>query len=103
VIAQLLAKDTLATIATQFFTPGRRRDYTPTALTSRVSATPSTSTHHAFVVTVLVTTWMLRDAAASPSCPIAGGWSRQSWHLVFVVILPQPDPAFTTFLDRTRL
>ena len=102
VIAQLLAKDTLATIATQFFTAQGIGDYTPTALTTSLGNTLNVITLALFVVTVLVTTWMLRRGRVAFWVPIAGGVVATTVALVFVVILLQSDPAFTTFLDRTR-
>ncbi len=102
VIAQLLAKDTLATIATQFFTAQGIGDYTPTALTTSLGDTLNVITLALFVVTVLVTTWMLRRGRVAFWVPIAGGVLATIVALVFVVILLQSDPAFTTFLDRTR-
>jgi hypothetical protein len=102
VIAQLLAKDTLATIATQFFTAQGIGDYTPTALTTSLGNTLNVITLALFVVTVLVTTWRLRRGRVAFWVPIAGGVVATIVALVFVVILLQSDPAFTTFLDRTR-
>jgi len=102
VIAQLLAKDTLATIATQFFTAQGIGDYTPTALTTSLGNTLNVITLALFVVTVLVTTWMLRRGRVAFWVPIAGGVVATIVALVFVVILLQSDPAFTALLDRTR-
>lgn len=102
VIAQLLARDTLATIATQFFVSQGIGDYTPTALTASLGTTLNVITLALFVITVLVTTWMLRSGRIAFWVPITGGVVATIVALVFVVILLQADPAFVQLLDRTR-
>lgn len=102
VIAQLLAKDTLATIATQFFITQGIGVYTVTALTTSLGNTLNLITLALFVLTVLATTWMLRRGRVAFWVPIAGGVVATIVALVFVVILLQADPAFTAYLDGTR-
>jgi hypothetical protein len=102
VVTQLIARDTLATIATQFFVAQGIGTYTPTALTTSLGNTLNVITLALFVATVLVTTWMLRSGRVAFWVPIAGGVLATIVALVFVVILLQSDPAFVTFLDRTR-
>jgi phosphotransferase system glucose/maltose/N-acetylglucosamine-specific IIC component len=102
VIAQLLARDTLATIATQFFITQGIGDYTPTALTASLGDTLNVITLALFVTTVLVTTWMLRRGRVAFWVPIAGGVVAIIVALVFVVVLLQSDPAFVAYLDGTR-
>jgi hypothetical protein len=102
VVTQLIARDTLATIAAQFFVAQGIGTYTPTALTTSLGNTLNVVTLALFVATVLVTTWMLRRGSIAFWVPIAGGVLATIVALVFVVILLQSDPAFVTFLDRTR-
>jgi uncharacterized membrane protein YwzB len=102
VIAQLLARDTLATIAKQFFVAQGIGDYTPTALTASLGTTLNVITLALFVITILVTTWMLRSGRIAFWVPITGGVVATIVALVFVVILLQSDPTFVQFLDRTR-
>lgn len=102
VIAQLVARDTLAAIATQFFIAQGIGDYTPTALTTSLGTTLNVITLALFVVTVLATVWMLRHGRVAFWVPIAGGALATIVALVFVVILLQSDPAFTAYLGGTR-
>ena len=102
VVTQLIARDTLATIATQFFVAQGIGAYTPTALTTSLGNTLNVVTLALFVATVLVTIWMLRRGRVAFWVPIAGGVTATIVALVFVVILLQSDPAFVAFLDRTR-
>ncbi|MBG6107458.1 DUF6264 family protein [Frigoribacterium sp. CG_9.8] len=102
VIAQLLARDTLATIAKQFFVAQGIGDYTPTALTASLGTTLNVITLALFVITLLVTTWMLRSGRIAFWVPITGGVVATIVALVFVVILLQSDPTFVQFFDRTR-
>ncbi|QNE47581.1 hypothetical protein F1C58_12165 [Glaciihabitans sp. INWT7] len=101
VIAQLLTKDTLATIVTQFFISQNIGQYVPTALTASLGETLNVITLGLFVLTVLVTTWMLRRRRVAFWVPIAGGVTATVVALVFVVILLQSDPAFIAYMDRS--
>ena len=102
VIAQLIARDMLATIVTQFFVAQGIGDYTPTALTTTLGNSLNVVTLVLFVLTVLATTWMLRRGRLSFWVPIAGGVAATIVALVFVVILLQSDPAFTAYLAGVR-
>ena len=102
VIVQLVARDTLAAIVTQFFVAQGIGDYTPTALTASLGTTLNVITLALFVLTVLVTVWMLRRGRVAFWVPIAGGVAATIVALVFVVILLQSDPALIAFLDRPR-
>ncbi|MHC5797251.1 DUF6264 family protein [Lacisediminihabitans sp. FW035] len=102
VIAQLAIRDTLATIATQFFLTQGIGDYTPTALTTSLGDTLNIITLALFVGTVLLTVWMLRRGRIAFWVPIAGGVVATIVALVFVVILLQSDPAFTAYLGKLR-
>ena len=102
VVAQLLARDTLAAIARQFFVAQGIGTYTPTALTTSLGNTLNVITLALFVATVLATTWMLRRGSVAFWVPIAGGVLATIVALVFVVVLLQSDPAFVAFLDSTR-
>jgi hypothetical protein len=102
VISQLVARDTLGTIATQFFISQGIGDYIPTALTASLGNALNFITLALFVLTVLVTVWMLRRGRVAFWVPIAGGVAATIVALVFVVILLQSDPALIAFLDRSR-
>ncbi len=100
VIAQLLTKDTLATIVTQFFITQNIGQYVPTELTANLGETLNVITLGLFVFTVLVTTWMLRRGRVAFWVPIAGGVAATVVALVFVVILLQSDPVFIAYMNR---
>lgn len=102
VIAQLALRDTLATIATQFYLTQGIGDYTPTALTTSLGDALNVITLALFVVTVLGTVWMLRRGRIAFWVPIAGGVLATIVALVFVVILLQSDPAFAAYLAKLR-
>jgi hypothetical protein len=102
VIAQLAIRDTLATIATQFYLTQGIGDYRPTALTASLGDTLNIITLALFVVTVLGTVWMLRHGRIAFWVPIAGGVLATIVALVFVVILLQSDPAFSAYLGKLR-
>ena len=102
VISQLVARDSLSAIAKQFFISQGMGDYTPTALTSSLGNALNIITLAVFVLTVLVTVWMLRRGRIAFWVPIAGGVLATIVALVFVVILLQSDPAFTAYLNGTR-
>ena len=102
VIAQLMARDLLTTIVTQFFVAQGIGAYTPTALTTTLGNSLNVVTLTLFAVTVLVTTWMLRRGRVAFWVPIAGGVAATIVALVFVVILLQSDPAFTAYLAGVR-
>ena len=102
VIAQLSARDMLATIVTQFFVTQGIGDYTPTALTTTLGNSLNVVTLALFVLTVLATIWMLRRGRVAFWVPIAGGFAATVVTLVFVVILLQSDPAFTAYLAGVR-
>ena len=102
VIGQLMARDMLSTIVTQFFVAQGIGVYTPTALTTTLGNSLNVVTLTLFAVTVLVTTWMLRRGRVAFWVPIAGGVAATIVALVFVVILLQSDPAFTAYLAGVR-
>ena len=102
VIAQLVSRDTLATIVTQFFVAQGIGAYTPTALTTTLGNVLNIVTLALFVVTVLATTWMLRRGRVAFWVPIVGGVAATTVALVFVVILLQSDPMFTAHLNGAR-
>ena len=102
VIAQLIARDTLAAVAKQFFIGQGIGDYTPTALTANLGNALNVITLALFLLTVLVTVWTLRRGRVAFWVPIAGGALAIIVAIVFIVILLQSDPAFTAYLDRTR-
>lgn len=102
VIGQLMARDMLSTIVTQFFVAQGIGAYTPTALTTTLGNSLNVVTLTLFAVTVLVTTWMLRRGRVAFWVPIAGGVAATIVALVFVVILLQSDPAFTAYLAGVR-
>lgn len=102
VIAQLVSRDTLATIVTQFFVAQGIGVYTPTALTTTLGNVLNIVTLALFVVTVLATTWMLRRGRVAFWVPIVGGVAATIVALVFVVILLQSDPMFTAHLNGAR-
>jgi len=102
VLAQLVMRDTLATIATQFYLTQGIGDYIPNALTASLGTTLNIVTLALFVITVLVTVWMLRRGRVAFWVPIAGGVVATIAALVFVVILLQTDPAFTAYLGKLR-
>ena len=102
VIGQLMARDMLSTIVTQFFVAQGIGVYTPTALTTTLGNSLNIVTLTLFAVTVLVTTWMLRRGRVAFWVPIAGGVAATIVALVFVVILLQSDPAFTAYLAGVR-
>ena len=102
VIAQLVARDTLAAVAKQFFISQGIGDYTPTALAASLGNALNVITLALFLLTVLVTVWTLRRGRVAFWVPIAGGALAIIVAIVFVVILLQADPAFTAYLDRTR-
>ena len=102
VIAQLMARDLLTTIVTQFFVAQGIGGYTPTALTTTLGNSLNVVTLALFVLTVLATTWMLRRGRVAFWVPIAGGVAATIVALVFVVILLQSDPAFTAYLAGLR-
>ena len=102
VIAQLVSRDTLATIVTQFFVAQGIGVYTPTALTTTLGNVFNIVTLALFVVTVLATTWMLRRGRVAFWVPIVGGVAATIVALVFVVILLQSDPMFTAHLNGAR-
>lgn len=102
VIAQLVSRDTLATIVTQFFVAQGIGVYTPTALTTTLGNVLNIVTLALFVVTVLATTWMLRRGRVAFWVPIVGGVAATTVALVFVVILLQSDPMFTAHLNGAR-
>ena len=102
VIAQLVSRDTLATIVTQFLVAQGIGAYTPTALTTTLGNVLNIVTLALFVVTVLATTWMLRRGRVAFWVPIVGGVAATTVALVFVVILLQSDPMFTAHLNGAR-
>ena len=102
VIGQLMARDMLSTIVTQFFVAQGIGAYTPTALTTTLGNSLNVVTLTLFAVTVLVTTWMLRRGRVAFWVPIAGGVAATIVALVFVVILLQSDPAFTAYIAGVR-
>ena len=102
VIGQLMARDMLRTIVTQFFVAQGIGVYTPTALTTTLGNSLNVVTLALFVLTVLATTWMLRRGRVAFWVPIAGGVAATIVALVFVVILLQSDPAFTAYLAGVR-
>ena len=102
VIAQLVSRDTLATIVTQFFVAQGIGVYTPTTLTTTLGNVLNIVTLALFVVTVLATTWMLRRGRVAFWVPIVGGVAATTVALVFVVILLQSDPMFTAHLNGAR-
>ena len=102
VIGQLMARDMLSTIVTQFFVAQGIGVYTPTALTTTLGNSLNVVTLTLVAVTVLVTTWMLRRGRVAFWVPIAGGVAATIVALVFVVILLQSDPAFTAYLAGVR-
>lgn len=102
VIAQLVSRDTLATIVTQFFVAKGIGVYTPTALTTTLGNVLNIVTIALFVLTVLATTWMLRRGRLAFWVPIVGGVAATIVALVFVVILLQSDPMFTASLNGAR-
>lgn len=102
VIAQLVSRDTLATIVKQIFVAQGIGEYTPTALTATLGNALNVVTLALFVLTVLAVTWMLRRGRIAFWVPIVGGVAATIVALVFVAILLQSDPAFTAYLNRAR-
>ena len=102
VIGQLIARDTLAAIVTQFFVTQGIGTYTPTTLSETLGNTLNIVTLALFVLTVLGATWMLRRGRIAFWIPLAGGVAATIVALVFVVVLLQADPAFSAYMKGIR-
>jgi hypothetical protein len=99
VVAQLLSGSTLTAVLTQFSRAQGIGEYTPTALAQNLGTVLNVVTVALFIVTVVVTTWMVRRGRISFWVPLVGGVAATLVALVFVVVLLQGDPAFLSYLD----
>ncbi len=102
VIAQLVSRDTLATVITQFFLTQGIGTYTPTALTTALGNVLNVVTLALFVATAALTAWMLRRGRIAFWIPIVGGVVAAVVAVVFVAVLLQGDPAFLAYMNGLR-
>lgn len=97
VIAQITAGSSLSSVIEQFYTAQSIGVYKPTALAGTLGIALNIVTAVLFVATVIATAWMLRRGRIAFWVPLVGAAVASVVAVVFVGILLQADPTFTSY------
>lgn len=98
VASQVFLAGDLSSVLSQFYTTQAIGTYTPTALAGTLGIVLNVSTIVLFVVTVYITSRLLRHGRIAFYVPLVGGVIAGIIALVFIVILVAGDPAFISYV-----